>query len=72
MTETEVYYLLMTIVYSIVVIAIIVISVREVIRKKRRGLTKRASDVACATSYHDAFIIVYGYCPVCSGKTPRR
>ena len=45
---------------------------RDFVRKHWRGLTKRAADVACATSYHDAFIIVYGYCPVCSGATRRR
>lgn len=54
--------------FSIFLVPAFVIWRHDVRGKPSRRTTKRTPDVACVTSYHDAFIIVYGYCPVCSGK----
>jgi len=61
MSEIEVFYSLMVIVFSVVAIAIGVITAREVIRKIKRGLTQRAND------YHTIWC---GFCNTERPKTP--
>ena len=69
-TDKLAIYLLAS-VHLLVAIVCAFLLARDFVRKHRRGLTKRTPDVACASTYHNAFIIVYRHCPVCGGNTPR-